>query len=113
MARLRKRLGEEVPVHLVFPPTINEDSDDDEICVVESPTAKSAGMKYCEEDRPLLTPDSRRSRNAGSVTNVGGVGRGPRVVNVHYADQGTRGWESETFKGLRITCRRITTIPEE
>ena len=116
MARLRKRLGEDVPVHLVFPPTIDEDSEDEGICVVESPTLpppKPAEVKYYDENRPLLAPGSRRSLPTHAHEEIGGVGRRSKIVGVHYTDPPMRGWESETFKGLRITCRRITTIPEE
>lgn len=102
MARLRKRLGEDVPVHLVFPPIVESESDEEITCSTKLPPPPA--------DPVVSTPDPRRSR---FVHTKGPIGTRPSVVTVRYDDVGTHGFESETFKGLTFTCRRITTIPEE
>ncbi|KAJ3559543.1 hypothetical protein NM688_g280 [Phlebia brevispora] len=118
MARLRKRLGEDVPAHLVFPPTVESDSDDEDMGIVESPTLPSprpSQVEHCAPGQTMYKLGARRSRFVDPSSDV--IHRDPRRRSVifakHRRESGTHGWESETFRGLTITCRRITTIPEE
>lgn len=109
---LRKRFGEDVPVDVLFP---QGSSSDDEL--KESDQGTDEGVQSPATSTPLyeerisLRPQPWRSQFVHPGTKD--EEKRARVVTVHYADAGTHGFESETFKGLTITCRRITTIPEE
>ncbi|GJE92395.1 hypothetical protein PsYK624_085490 [Phanerochaete sordida] len=112
MRRLARRLGEGVPVHLVFPPAT--DSDDEDGVFVESPTStctpcERASLESTSEEsldeRGALweRQTSRRSKFARASA------AGPQYV-VHYRDEGVHGRE-EVF-GM-LPCGKFAPIPEE
>ncbi|KAI0339311.1 hypothetical protein BDW22DRAFT_1487083 [Trametopsis cervina] len=101
MRRLAKKFGEGVPVHLVFPSTIESDEDD-------SPVETRA---ECDTEKELQWEKhtARRSRFVDKP-KTSTVSSGRYVV--HYQDtSGLHGYSAETFGGLH--CGAITTIPEE
>ncbi|KAI0685826.1 hypothetical protein BC835DRAFT_1420892 [Cytidiella melzeri] len=104
MRRLAKKFGEGVPVHLVFPPTIESDDEEEEV-LVDSPTSSRSS---CDSEKELLWEKhtARRSRFVDPPkTSVVTSGR----YVVHYQDlSGVHGLSGETFGGLKCT-----TIPEE
>ncbi|EKM53221.1 uncharacterized protein PHACADRAFT_259423 [Phanerochaete carnosa HHB-10118-sp] len=129
MRRIAKKLGEGVPVHLVFPPTA--ESDEDEV-FVDSPMStcaphyrypsasasvssasdrgseESADETRSWEEKHLLweKQTTRRSKFARASTVLSG-----RYV-VHYHDEdGVHGRGDETF-GI-LPCGKFAAIPEE
>lgn len=111
MRRLTKKLGEGVPVHLVFPPTV--ESDDEEV-IIDSPTSESSSA--WSSDAPEKDEvDPAWERYVASRSRFVQPPKTSVVASryvVHYRDvSGTHGRGAETFQGLK--CRAITTIPEE
>ena len=103
-------------MHLVFPPTLDSEPDDEDFEVVHSPLAPEKEKPPRVEKLELTArkPDPRRSRFVYPAGDgEADATQAKRVVTVHYVGAGTHEFESETFKGLTFTCRRITTIPEE
>ena len=102
-----------MPVH-VFPPTLDSEPDDEDFEVMHSPLAPEKPPRAEVFELTARKPDPRRSRFVYPAGDGDAEAtQAKRVVTVHYAGAGTHGFESETFKGLTFTCRRITTIPEE
>lgn len=120
MKRLAKKLGEGVPVHLVFPSTIEPDEDED---VIESPmssasSASSYGQSSSEES--VCSWDSRDAmlweKQTSTRSKFATPARTSAVVTgryvVHYREvEGTHGKGEETFGGLGY--RFFAPIPEE
>jgi len=128
MRRIAKKLGEGVPVHLIFPPTL--ESDEEEV-FVESPTStcvpchaarsstslssasdrgseESAGEARSWEEKDLLwgRQTTRRSKFARASTVLSGQ------YVVHYHDEdGVHGRSEETF-GM-LPCGKFAPIMEE
>ena len=127
MRRIAKKLGEGVPVHLVFPPT--DESDEDEV-FVDSPSSSYTTASYHSSSSASLSSTSeneseesteearswedlmwerqtaRRSKFARASTAFS------RRYVVHYHDEdGIHGRSEETFGVLPF--RKFTSIPEE
>ena len=115
MRRLAKKLGEGVPVHLVFPPGI--ESDEDEV-FVDSPSSSSCSSTIASEEsrsswesKDVLweKQTARRSKFVNPVRSSAVIS-GRYVVHYHEVD-GTHGDGEETFGGLGY--KFFSPIPEE
>jgi hypothetical protein len=113
MRRLAKKLGEDVPVHLVFPPTI--ESDEEEV-LVDSPVSSSSSSSVWSSSSPIHDVEERELLWGKYTTRRSRFVEPPKtsvVTNgryiVHYQDtSGVHGFSAETFMGLGCTA-----IPEE
>lgn len=107
MQRLTKKLGEGVPVHLVFPPTV--ESDDEEV-IIDSPTSSSSSPCDLSWKDPVWERYVARRSRFAQPSKSSSVVTSRYVVHYHNLS-GMHGHGSETFQGLK--CGDITTIPEE
>lgn len=122
MRRLARRLGEGVPVHLVFPP--NTESDEDEV-LIDSPTStcvpaalssKDSMSSMSSEESGDRQADEREAMWERQTSRRSRFARASAVVSeqyvVHYCDEdGMHGRGGETF-GI-LPCGKFAPIPEE
>ncbi|CAL1710843.1 unnamed protein product [Somion occarium] len=119
MRRLTKKLGDGVPVHLVFP-SITEDDEDD--VIIHSPTSPSSTSSTLSSSSgtsssTLITVHSNTSSTSGKYRMRHEASHQPprtshfarelpdfpcqgRRLTVHYETPEEHGFESETFNGL-------------
>ena len=112
MKRLTKKLGEGVPVHLVFPPTA--ESDDEEV-LIDSPTSTPSVEQEDVVDRAAWDSREMLWENHTSRRSKFADARASLVTGryvVHYRDaDGLHGKGDETFGGFKY--RTFSPIPEE